>query len=324
MATPKFPQRRAPWSVVAALVLAATSMPAAAVVIDSSSSDFSLVRSAPTDDPGWNRVGKVGTSDGSGVYLGKGWVLTAAHVGAHAFTLDGQTYAAKANSSHRLTNAGGSLTDLLVYELESTPALGDIRISAARPAANSWVTMIGFGVEQQPGITFWNSSWNEVSSPSGASFYGYGLGGSYAKQWGANLILPYSVQDPNLNVPANSGFGPVSSFVTRFYDSGVNSTLAQAVPGDSGGAVFYKNGSLWELAGIMHATSEYSGQNRWTTVAYGQDTYIADLSVYRDQIVTITAVPEPGAGFLGVTGVSVLACAAVWRRRSENRGGREA
>lgn len=301
----------------AALAVSAICMSAHAVVIDSTSSDFSLVRSAPADDPGWSRVGKVGTGDGSGVYLGQGWVLTAAHVGAHDFTLHGQTYAAKANSGHRLTNGDGSLTDLLVYELLSTPALGDVRISAARPAANSWVTMIGFGVEQQPGIRLWNSSWNEVTSPGAASFYGYGLGGSYTKQWGANFILPSSTQSPNLNVLANSGFGSVSSFATRFIDSGVNSTLAQAVPGDSGGAVFFKNGSLWELAGIMHATTQYVGQNKWTTVAYGQDTYIADLSVYRDQIVTITAVPEPGTAILALIGTGVMGLATLRRRRPE-------
>lgn len=89
-----------------------------------------------------------------------------------------------------------------------------------------------------------------------------------------------------------------------FWDTGENSTYAQAVPGDSGGAVFYKNGTLWELAGIMHATSEYADQDTSARVAYGQYTFIADLSVYRDQIVTITAVPEPGTVGLAIAAVA--------------------
>lgn len=298
-----------------AVVLGCMGSVANGVAIDSTNPDYSFVRSAPADDPGWNRVGKVGTGAGSGVYLGQGWVLTASHVGAGDFTVNGQTYLAKQGSLERLKNADDSLTDLIVYELQTSPTLGDVRISSTRPTASSLVTMIGYGLEQQPEMLFWDATWGVLPSPSGASYYGYALGGDYTKQWGENVLLPFSAQQPNENGLVDSGSGAVSSFATQFVDAGVDSTYAQAVPGDSGGAVFYKNGSLWELAGIMHATSTRPGQNKWATVAYGQYTYIADLSVYRDQIVTITAVPEPGTVGLAVAAVATGILGRGLRRR---------
>ncbi len=308
------------WQCLAALglavVLSCMGSVASGVVIDSTNPDYSIVRSAPADDPGWNRVGKVGTGPGSGVYLGQGWVLTAAHVGVHDFTIDGQTYAATPLSGQRLKNPDNTDTDLLLYELQSSPMLGDIRISSMRPNASSWVTMIGYGLEQQPDMMFWNATWSALPSSSGASYYGYEIGDDYTKQWGENVLLSYSSQQPNQNLLVDGDNGAVSSFVTRFWDAGVNSSYAQAVPGDSGGAVFYKNGSLWELAGIMHATSSaHPSQDKWTTVAYGQYTYIADLSVYRDQIVAITAVPEPGTVGLAVAAAATGILGRGLRRR---------
>jgi hypothetical protein len=291
-----------------AIVLGCFGAMASAVVIDSTNPDYSPVRAAPADDPGWNRVGKVSAGPGSGVYLGQGWVLTAAHVGDGDFTVDGQTYLAKAGTKQQLKNVDNSLTDLIVYELQTSPTLGDVRISSSRPDANSGVTMIGYGLEQQPEMVFWDANWATLPSSDGASHYGYSLGGDWTKQWGENVLLSGTGL-------VDSGSGNVSSFATRFWDTGENSTYAQAVPGDSGGAVFYKNGTLWELAGIMHATSGYTGQNKWATVAYGQYTFSADLSVYRDQIVTITAVPEPGTVGLAVAAAATGILGRGRRRR---------
>ncbi|MEI6037455.1 MAG: hypothetical protein WCQ91_05985, partial [Planctomycetota bacterium] len=86
--------------------------------------------------------------------------------------------------------------------------------------------------------------------------------------------------------------------------------------GDSGGAVFVKNGSAWELAGIMLAVDQYSGQPSNTAV-FGNQTYSADLSFYNGQIVQV--VPEPGglalaiAGFLMAFGLAAARNRMAWR-----------
>ena len=62
--------------------------------------------SAPTgmgaepSDPGFGYVGKLNGS--TGVYLGYGWVLTANHVGAGTFALDGTNYSYNGVDSHQI------------------------------------------------------------------------------------------------------------------------------------------------------------------------------------------------------------------------------
>ena len=68
-----------------------------------------------------------------------------------------------------------------------------------------------------------------------------------------------------------------------------------ATTGDSGGAVFYDNGSQWELAGILFAISLLGGQPPSTSI-YGNVTHMVDLAVYRDEILDVIALPEPGGG----------------------------
>ena len=97
------------------------------------------------------------------------------------------------------------------------------------------------------------------------------------------------------------------------FDNLYPSSESLAATGDSGGAVFVKNGSAWELAGIMLAVVQYSGQPSSTAV-FGNQTYSADLSFYNGQIVQV--VPEPSglalaiAGFLMVSGLAAARTSA--------------
>jgi hypothetical protein len=61
--------------------------------------------------------------------------------------------------------------------------------------------------------------------------------------------------------------------------SGSTTHEMQAINGDSGGPVFYKRGSQWELAGIINAQFVYEGQPELTAI-YGNATTMADLSRY--------------------------------------------
>ena len=59
-------------------------------------------------------------------------------------------------------------------------------------------------------------------------------------------------------------------------------------------AVFAKHGGQWQLAGIMVTVDAYSAQpSPELTAVFGNETFMADLSYYRNQIVAV--VPEPGA-----------------------------
>jgi len=76
--------------------------------------------------------------------------------------------------------------------------------------------------------------------------------------------------------------------------------------------VFSKNGSDWELAGMMHAISTFENQPA-DTALYGNLTYSADLSFYKTQIEAIVAVPEPAALASLVCGLALIT------RRNRNR-----
>jgi uncharacterized protein (TIGR03382 family) len=70
--------------------------------------------------------------------------------------------------------------------------------------------------------------------------------------------------------------------LTSFDQPGQGGALpfeSQAVGGDSGSAVFYKNGSQWQLAGIVNSTLIYNNQAVLYGV-YGDATTFSDLSYY--------------------------------------------
>ena len=287
-----------------------------AVVIDTATGTGNT--SAPADDPGWANVGVLGI--GTGVYLGNDWVLTAAHVGAGSIVLNGGTYAMLAGSGTTLSNngaAGKSATaDLVMFRLASTPpGLAGVTIASATATSGAGVTMIGSG-RDRGAFTEWSvdqgtSPWTWTQVPSGGDAAGYKTILTRAMRWGTNTVTA-----PALWI--DDGFGDTFMFGTTFNDLGAPSSEAQAAYGDSGGAVFRKNGSAWELAGLMLTVGGYSGQpDPGANAIYGNATYAADLSFYRSQIVTI--VPEPS--FTAVAAVLVGLVAGI-RRTGRSRRAR--
>jgi hypothetical protein len=281
--------------------------PAGAVVVASGGPN----NTAPGGQPFFHNVGSIGSA--SAIYLGDGWVLSANHVAGvlpGSVNFGGVSYATQAGSFHRLENPAYSptltlLTDIVVFRLSAPLALPGVTISNATPTVGSQVMMIGNGSTQFGPQTFWNrtvvpgddnDTW-AVSAEGSSNIAGYQTTGAREIRWGENLV-----NDDNFT--ANTGYGDVISFSTQFDVAGLTHE-AQAVSGDSGGAVFSFNGSSWDLSGMMHAVSTYETQPGGTdTAVFGVETAIADLSYYRTQILAI--VPEPSTAALAMLGGLVL------------------
>lgn len=263
------------------LVLLATAAPA--VLVDSGNGAGNT--SAPSPDPGWNHVGLRGGL--TAVYLGSGAMLTADHVGAGNVSLGGVYYSHVPGSAVQLENPDGSPAALLLFAVTPDPPLPDLEISSTPPLIGTPLVLIGNG-RNRGATTTWGSTEGYLWDPG------------KAMRWGTNFVEAY----PLLRILGTEAFA-------SYFDEGGSAHEAQGAVGDSGGAAFAWTGSGWELAGLLYAISIFSGQPNESSL-YGQATYAADLSIYRDQIETWKALPEPRGG-LGL-GVVLLAGLAAGRR----------
>ena len=155
---------------VAALLLAA---PAAAVLNDTGNGNTT----APpgTADPGWLNVGRLGGLNG--VYMGYGWILTAAHVGTGPGTivLDGDTYSIVVSTRVVIDHDGSANADLAAMKIDPLPTqLPVLEIASTSPGLDEKVTLIGKGRNQGAFTTWGNDGW-EWASPG-------------QTRWGTNLI----------------------------------------------------------------------------------------------------------------------------------------
>ncbi len=293
--------------------------PHAFAVVDAAGSgtyNDATYTSAPADDFGFENVGLVYDSeDGfntSGVYLGNGWMISAYHEVRNGsdnssstgfsfggVSLDGNAYSVNASTAVRLTN-NGTPTDLALFQLTTIPAgIPSLTIASTAPPANAPLVLMGNGINRADFLTYWSVdkstspwTWTESTS-SNYSYYGYKQGSGQALRWGTNNLTGTATID--------DGYGTVKTLYTTFDN---NTGEAQAAPGDSGGAVFYKTGSGWELAGILVSTSGFSGQPPGSSV-FGDQTSAADLSQYASQINAV--IPEPPSAIQLTAGCMVLA-----------------
>jgi hypothetical protein len=250
-------------------------------------------------DPGWD-WDHVGACKGlTAVYLGDGWVLTANHVGPCDPVFDGVPYPWLPGTALRLSNDDATFADLLVFRLAPPyPPLGDLVIADATPADATALVLIGRGRNRGASTTW------DPPGP-GPTYDGYLWGVGAALRWGTNFVE--TVEDLEI-------FEDIFStrlISTIFDQSGAGHSVheAQAATGDSGGAVLVSTGSSYELAGILLGIANYQDQPAETAL-YGNYTFAADLSFYRDEIV---ALPEP-AGGVWTGAVLVMALARLQRR----------
>jgi hypothetical protein len=263
--------RSARWIHVALASLVLVAAPSRAVLIATGDGTGNVT--APADDPGFANVGSR-TTGLTVVYLGYGWVLTADHVGAGDVILDGQTYQAVPGSAVRVRNPDGTDADLVLFALATWPPLPNLTIAAETPAVGTVATLIGNGADRGA-ATVWK----------GIGGFRWGSGNTI--RWGTAAVVE---QDAPLSLA-----GSVTRTFATLFANGTTSHPAQAAVGDSGGAVFVKGNGGWELAGLMVAIDTYAGQPAATSL-YGNRTFVADLSRYREQISPVIT-PRCGLGF---------------------------
>jgi hypothetical protein len=228
-------------------------------------------------------------------------------------------------------------TDLRLVRLDTDLGLPAITI-ASTPLTTadlnqpkSLVTFIGQGPTREAALTNWdvsetgnNWSWTP-NTTNGGNWHGYIADVEHTKRWGMNRVVDNVGPGSWYNFPAPPGEAPnslrgkitldegggglrdVVSLFTVFDKFGVPYE-AQAVSGDSGSAVFRKNGSQWELIGVINAAFTFPNQpfgGFYSDDGRGDVTTFADLTYYRQSILDIMAA-HPGfsvAGDLNLDGV---------------------
>ncbi|MEX2316676.1 MAG: hypothetical protein WD669_05965 [Pirellulales bacterium] len=204
------------------------------------------------------------------------------------------------------TPSGGLETDLRLIRLSVDPGLPAVTIADQSPLAGGRVVFIGHGRSRASTPTNWDAStvpWGETSCSSGANcFQGYIANdpNDDTKRWGENNVANpgsypgagafYQVLSPTTGVIKLTTPDTITrnaiALPTEYDFTGGLTHEAQAVDADSGSAMFYKrNGTQWELAGIVNSTLTFANQPAYTAVwnpssGQGMVTVITDLSYY--------------------------------------------
>jgi len=265
----------------AAIVLALAATPARAVIVRSTGDGAAAEESAR--DPALSNAAVVAGL--SGVYLGKGWILTARHVLGVAragkrneVILDGATYHLRLDTEVPL-GADGDKADLTLVRIDGERDLPPLAIVSKTPDVGTPVLMIGNGPLQETKRTCWDAAGREAPATTphvrcGFKWWKTPDGKTNGVQWGTNQVALANGLLPGPNGARTRVFGTV------FRDAGATPREAQAGLGDSGGPVFVQRGKKQELAGILLAVSARAS----TAALFGDQTFAADLSVYRDAI----------------------------------------
>jgi len=255
---------------------------------------------------GWDYVGNLGgAGTGGGVYLGNGWVITAAHVGAGSgtFVLDGVSYTVNTSTEHQIGTA-----DLVMFQISSAsglPNLASLTLAPTTPALSTQVVMIGYGGGSATGAAA-----ADPKVPGHNGFNVNGATGTGVESWGVSSV---TVADASTSLNSYTSLDYRTTFSTSTLTS---SAVVQG--GDSGGGVFVYDTATkkWELSGILELLYSYTGQTY--SVDSGDESGIIDLSQYAAQINALEATnpvetPEPGATAL--FGLGLVGCAFALRRR---------
>ncbi|QQL44540.1 trypsin-like peptidase domain-containing protein [Sulfuriroseicoccus oceanibius] len=222
-------------------------------------------------------------AQGSGVYLGDGWVLTSTHVGcAPVRFANGNTLAPDKNTWSVLESRNGKPSDVAIFRLakweqsDFLKELPTVRISHEAPTKGDRVVLAATGYVQ--------SGERKPLTINGEKIATQGV---YLKQERDFLFGATTISRVQEKLVKTNGGLETASFVTRF---GRDAGEAQATAGDSGGAAFRFNEATreWEVVGVIFAVS-----HRARFVPHSAKTYIGSLADYREQVTSLTSESRP-------------------------------
>lgn len=227
----------------------------------------------PADFPYWENVTQRRYDSPSVVYLGNGFALTARHVGPGEIFVRGEIVPPIAGTRRTLVNPSGSPADAMVFEVALPEEMTDlplVPIAKRSPRVGEEVLLIGFGRVRENVVAV---------ETDGPAQFGFAWSEKGSKRWGSNRISSTDEMVYQENWSTRS-------FAMRFDPPGSADATdheAQATVGDSGGAVFVKRDGEWLLVGLMTSVTGYS-RTPVATSMYGDTTYAADLTRYREEI----------------------------------------
>jgi len=269
---------------------------------------FGLDNAANQTDPGtgvhFDAVAKVynisgGTTRGSAIHLGNGYMLTADHVATttgQSFTFNGiDAYTLDTGFTPTQVAAG---VDLKVFRLTTVPIVSAVSLSMGGELVAP-ATMVGWGLGRNPDDL---PEWTTVR---------WGDHTTVAKRWGLNEpkgtgMIAYGVYDYEAIITlAGTGAGS---------PAGLGASEGAATRYDSGSGLFQYIGGQWHLIGVAATVqtidSSTFGNDGFVSGA-GDANYFVRVSTYHDDIVML--IPEPAAALLMVTGSLCL----LRRRRAD-------
>lgn len=249
---------------------------ASALVIDSGDG-----RGNTDAPPGLTEWANVGHRWGgpSVVYVGRRWVLTAAHVGAGVVVLGGERFDPVAGTPVRIANADGTPADLMLFRLDRDPGLPPLPIARTTPRIGQDVILVGAGASRGARIT--------VDSPETGLMDGFRWAPDQTVRWGTNVVSGATQLVRRGDVVTRA----IPMTFDRIDDPGGTDDEAAAGHGDSGGALFALDDALmpdrgYVLSGILFSVSSPSDQPADTSL-YGNVTFAVDLATYRSQLIAV-------------------------------------
>jgi len=182
--------------------------------------DFAINQAPPKDGAPWAHVVQMGTSEATGVYIEKRFVLTANHINLLSPVLiNGVSY--QRDTAFAPRQLGGD--DLKLIRIVGTPPLAKLPLIGPNDVEYSRrCTVIAWG------------------DGTGAALAGRGWtrNNIRVKRWGHNTLLPRLYP------------GPDGERLITAFNTGFGRNECSLLLGDSGGALFVKFGSLWRLVGL--------------------------------------------------------------------------